>query len=211
MATFKLASLAIRTLAKPISNKLKQQAQEHPRFRALCISFAQWSYRTEIRLRTGLLGESPKAIRPLSETRAVQNGANNLAEGFLFVVAAGIIGVETWRQSRSQAKRRDVVDDQLEELESKVKSLTEELKSLRGFIEERTDEVQSRQEDMAQILDRIVYIGLRGGWAELQDTPLKIPRTISTHPHPPPTPDSLSLPSPPSSPPPTDTRATSSS
>jgi hypothetical protein len=25
-------------------------------------------------------------------------------------------------------------------------------------------------------LDRVVEIGLRGGWAELQDTPLQIPR-----------------------------------
>ncbi|KAF8256360.1 hypothetical protein EI94DRAFT_1767792 [Lactarius quietus] len=33
-----------------------------------------------------------------------------------------------------------------------------------------------RARELARILDRVVEIGLRGGWAELQDTPLQIPR-----------------------------------
>ena len=34
----------------------------------------------------------------------------------------------------------------------------------------------SRARELARILDRVVEIGLRGGLAELQDTPLEIPR-----------------------------------
>jgi Optic atrophy 3 protein (OPA3) len=56
--------------------------------------------------------------------RAIENGANTLAEGFLFSVAAMLILGEAWRSSRSQSKRRDSVDDQLEELSNKVQELT---------------------------------------------------------------------------------------
>jgi optic atrophy 3 protein len=76
--------------------------------------------------------------------RAVQNGANSLAEGFLFAVAAALILGETWRSSRSQAKRRDKVDDMLEELEIKVKTLTEELKDIKTNVEDQIEEVRTK-------------------------------------------------------------------
>lgn len=39
----KLGTLALRTLAKPIASRLKQQAGVHPRFRELIINLAQVS------------------------------------------------------------------------------------------------------------------------------------------------------------------------
>lgn len=116
-------------------------------------------YRSEVRLRTGIMGEPAKHIRPLSETRfvpqgfsdpkpvltpvfsfrAIENGANSLAEGFLFTVAAGLILGESWRSSRSQSKRRDSVDDQLDSLGTKMVELTT-----------RVDEISMRWEDELQ-------------------------------------------------------------
>lgn len=174
MASVKLASLVIRTLAKPISNQIKQQSQEHPRFRQLCVNLAQWSYRSEYRLRTSLLGEPPKAIKPLSEARAVQNGANMLAEGFLFAVAATLVLAETWRSSRSTSKRRDAIDDNIEELQAKVAELEQKLAESNKVAEEQWEELRTREEDVTRILDRIVYIGLRGGWASLQEDGLRM-------------------------------------
>ncbi|KAF3102227.1 hypothetical protein TWF706_005372 [Orbilia oligospora] len=54
----KLTSLAVRTLAKPIANSIKQQAREHPRFRSVCIAIAQAVHRTDIRIRLNLLRDS---------------------------------------------------------------------------------------------------------------------------------------------------------
>ena len=48
--------------------------------------------------------------------RAIDNGANALAEGFLFSVAAALILGESYRTSRNQSKRRDDVDDKLDGL-----------------------------------------------------------------------------------------------
>jgi len=177
MATVKLATLAIRTIAKPLSNGIKRQAKEHPTFRQLCISLAQGMYTVEIKLRTNILGEPARQhVRPLSETRAVENGANALAEGFLFGVAALLIIGETWRSSRSQSKRRDNIDDQLEALTSQVSSLSERMEALAENVNRRVEEDEGRQDEMRRILERVVEIGLRGGWAEFEGTPIQLPR-----------------------------------
>jgi hypothetical protein len=60
--------------------------------------------------------------------RAIENGANFLAEGFLFSVAAGLIIGETWRSSRSQSKQRTGVNDSIEELQIRVRELNERLR-----------------------------------------------------------------------------------
>jgi len=173
----KIGTLLIRTLAKPISTRIKYQAREHERFRKVCVSLAQTMYRYEVRLRTGLLSEPAKHIRPLSEARAIENGANFLAEGFLFSVAAGLIISETWRSSRSQSKQRSDVNDSIEELQIRVRELNERLRTW----EAAASEERQRHQELTRIMDRVVEIGLRGGaWAEVQnDTPLQRPRIQS--------------------------------
>ncbi|EMD34279.1 hypothetical protein CERSUDRAFT_117160 [Gelatoporia subvermispora B] len=176
MASAKIATLLIRTLAKPISNQLKSQAKEHETFRTFCVSLAQRMYRTEIRLRTNLLGEPAKHVRPLSETKAIENGANALAEGFLFGVAALAILGESWRSSRKESKRRGNVDDQLDELQTKVQQLSEKVDAIATDFDTRSSEERQRNEELTRIMERIVEFGLRGGWAEFEGTPLALPR-----------------------------------
>jgi len=176
MATVKLATLAIRTIAKPISNNLKEQAKQHERFRNLCVDLAQSLYRSEVKLRTNIMGEPAKHIRPLSEARAIENGANFIAEGFLFTVAAGLILGETWRTSRNQSRRRDDVDDQLDSLGTKVTELNSRLDVLSEYCETELREEKQRNDELSRILQRVVEIGLRGGLVEFQDTPLQIPK-----------------------------------
>ncbi|KAJ7687548.1 optic atrophy 3 protein-domain-containing protein [Mycena olivaceomarginata] len=176
MATVKIGTLLIRTVAKPIASALKNQAKEHQRFRGICVDLAQFMYRSEVKLRTNILGEPAKHIRPLSETRAIENGANALAEGFLFSVAAVLILSETWRSSRSQSRRRDAVDDQIDALGTKIEELTSQVGALSTSVEERLREAEARNEELTRLTQRIVEFGLRGGWAEFEGTPLQLPR-----------------------------------
>ncbi|KAF3905510.1 hypothetical protein AA313_de0200672 [Arthrobotrys entomopaga] len=186
----KLTSLAIRTLAKPIANRIKQQAKDHARFRAICIGIAQAVHRTDMRIRLNLLrdnsvveraeeeeerqkkAEKQKAeqgtiaklaadakqdpakkdtaansaasthsspaitepsshststtkkkkastphIRPLSDSKAIENGANFISEFFLFSVAGGLILFETFRSRKKESDRRDEVAERLQNLE----------------------------------------------------------------------------------------------
>lgn len=73
--------------------------------------------------------------------RAIQNGANFLAEGFLFSVAASLIFAETWRSQRSQSKRRDDVDDRIDDLESRVDKLV-------GLVEGISQQLESLGNDV---------------------------------------------------------------
>ena len=93
----------------------------------------------------------------------------------MFSVAALLILGETWRTSRNQSKRRDDVDEKMEELSTNVASLTERLERIQESLGD-LDADRARTNEIARIVERVVEIGLRGGWAEFEDTPLKIPR-----------------------------------
>ncbi len=66
-------------------------------------------------------------MRPLSETRAIENGANFLAEGFLFAVAAALVVGESWRSSRSETRRRADVGEALDALQVRMGELAARL------------------------------------------------------------------------------------
>ncbi|WFC96233.1 hypothetical protein MBRA1_002889 [Malassezia brasiliensis] len=128
MATAKLVTLAIRTLAKPIATSLKQRATQDETFRKICIELAQRMHRTEMRLRANLVPGSEKLkVRPLNDSKAITNGANAISEGFLFFVAAALIVGETYRGSRSRAHARDRIDDRIEELRQEIQLLKESI------------------------------------------------------------------------------------
>jgi hypothetical protein len=59
----------------------------------------------------------PPRIRPLSESKAIDSGANFISETFLFLVAGGLIVFESWRSRRKETTRREDVQDRLNELE----------------------------------------------------------------------------------------------
>ena len=80
----------------------------------------------------------------LTNSRAIENGANTIAEGFLFAVAAALILGESWRSSRNQSKRRDSVDDQLDELGTKVTELTARVDSVINGMEVEMQEEKLR-------------------------------------------------------------------
>ncbi|KAL7424696.1 hypothetical protein Q5752_000380 [Cryptotrichosporon argae] len=123
MASVKIFSLAVKTLAKPIANTIKAQATQHESFRNICIGLAQRMHRTEARMRMGLLNEEAKNIKPLNDTRAVQNGATTLAETFLFLVGAGLVLGESYRSARKEGRRRDEVADRLDALEAELRDV----------------------------------------------------------------------------------------
>lgn len=56
-------------------------------------------------------------IKPLSEAKAIESGANFISETFLFGVAAGLILFESWRSGRKEKNRRNEVADRLADLE----------------------------------------------------------------------------------------------
>lgn len=62
-------------------------------------------------------------IRPLSEARAIELGANFFSEAFIFGVAVSLLVFEQWRRSSKESDRRDDVADQIEELKAEILEL----------------------------------------------------------------------------------------
>ena len=61
-------------------------------------------------------------IRPLSEAKAIDTGANFVSETFLFLVSLGLIGFEWSRRERKENSRREDVAERIEELEETEKT-----------------------------------------------------------------------------------------
>ena len=61
-------------------------------------------------------------IRPLSEAKAIDTGANFVSESFLFAVGFGLIIFESWRRERKETTRRVDVAERIGELEETEKS-----------------------------------------------------------------------------------------
>lgn len=70
-------------------------------------------------------------IRPLSEQKAIETGANFVAETFIFAVGIGVIVFEQWRQRRKARNARDDIREDLEDLQSELKAVKAELEELK--------------------------------------------------------------------------------
>lgn len=71
-------------------------------------------------------------IRPLSEAKAIETGANFVAETFIFSVGIGVIVFEQWRQRRKARNQRDDIREDLEELQVELKSVKAELEEMKA-------------------------------------------------------------------------------
>lgn len=81
-------------------------------------------------------------IRPLSEQKAIETGANFVAETFIFAVGISVIVFEQWRQRRKAKNARDDIREDLEELQIELKTVKSELEELR---KKQPDPVQQRK------------------------------------------------------------------
>lgn len=89
--------------------------------------------RQEIREKVRSGTHTPR-IRPLSESKAIEMGANFISESFLFAVAGGIILFEAWRNRRKELNRRDMVAERLETLEEQKEDLERKVAMLEEVI-----------------------------------------------------------------------------
>lgn len=97
-------------------------------------------------------------IRPLSEAKAVENGAKFLSEAFLFVVAGSLIIFETIRSRKKEQTRREDVADRLRELEQSEKAARQALVTLeREILELKAQQQKQSVKKMPRLLPREVW------------------------------------------------------
>lgn len=87
-------------------------------------------------------------IRPLSEAKAIDSGANFVSETFLLLVGVALILGENWRQNRKQKSRREDVAERIGELEEYEKS------ARKGLVELEKEILRLRQGTDAEKVSR---------------------------------------------------------
>jgi hypothetical protein len=71
-------------------------------------------------------------IRPLSEAKAIETGANFVAEAFIFSVGIMVIVAEQWRQRWKARNARDDIREDVDELRAELKIVKAELEETKG-------------------------------------------------------------------------------
>ncbi|KAI8900532.1 optic atrophy 3 protein-domain-containing protein [Globomyces pollinis-pini] len=159
-ASIKLGNLLVKTLAKPLANRLKRSAQQSTFFENICIQIAQSYNRLDMKLKMNFLDYKTEPITPLSEAKAVELGANFLSELIIFSVGAITIMGEAYRSNKSKNdKQKDMVDAiiELEEnlrihqlllqsQQSQINDLIYAEKSLKTIVDEQLSSTKVKME-----------------------------------------------------------------
>ncbi|KAI9093413.1 hypothetical protein K1719_027427 [Acacia pycnantha] len=141
----KLGTLALKTLCKPIANRLKKEAGYHPKFRQFIISIAQANHRFTTTLQRRIYGHATNvAIRPLNEEKAVQAAADLLGEFFVFTVAGAAVIFEVQRSSRSEARKEEIRRQEIQAIKDGNENLAREVELLKQKLEELEELARGR-------------------------------------------------------------------
>ncbi|EXB54967.1 hypothetical protein L484_010547 [Morus notabilis] len=133
----KLGTLALKTICKPIANRLKKEAGLHPKFRQLIVSIAQANHQFQTQMQRRIYGHATNVkIRPLNEEKAVQAAADLLGELFVFTVAGAAVIFEVQRSSRSEARKEELRIQELQAMKQRDEDLAREIEHLKQKIED---------------------------------------------------------------------------
>jgi hypothetical protein len=136
-------SLLVKTLAKPLSKRIKHDFSRFDATKNLLITIGQTNHRVTSRMTIWSSGYRVKTIKPLETEKALKDGAEFVGEGFIFMVSVTIL---LWEYNRSQEStkqkqeaKRQVIKAEQERLKAKLHALDIRLKAVEDAIKEQTD------------------------------------------------------------------------
>lgn len=137
----------VKTLAKPVANRIKVEVRRHPKFSELCTNIGQMMHQVTSRLNVMASGYKILQVEPLAADEALARGINFVSESFIFGVAGGILVFEYQRsEAKSAAKALQVEEENRryqQYLDDKFQNLYREIKS----ISTRLDDIETRIEE----------------------------------------------------------------
>ncbi|XP_074571800.1 uncharacterized protein LOC141828297 [Curcuma longa] len=133
----KLGTLVLKTVCKPIANRLKKEAGRHPKFRQLIINLAQANHRITTNVQRRIYGHATDVeIRPLNEEKAVQAASDLIGELFVFSVGGAALIFEVQRSARSEARKEEIRRQEIQAIKQKEEDLLKEVEQLKQKLSE---------------------------------------------------------------------------
>lgn len=134
----KLASLLVKSLAKPVSKRIKHEFSRYPPTYALLHKLGQVSHQLTSRLTIWSAGYKVRSITALPEDKAVQIGSELVGESFILAVSAMTVLYEYNRgrekdAAKAEAKRAEAATER-RELQRQLHALDVRLKALETFV-----------------------------------------------------------------------------
>jgi optic atrophy 3 protein len=143
----KLAGLVIKTLAKPLSKRIKHEFSRSEFSRGVLIGFGQSMHRMQSRLTIWSQGYKVRSIKELDDEKALVYGAEFVGETFLLFVSGGLVLYE-YNNSNEKArikeeKHRAETKAAQDELQSKLKAIDVRLKALEAVVKSNSHSILS--------------------------------------------------------------------
>eukprot|EP00903_Cladosiphon_okamuranus_P011558 g10878.t1 len=120
----KLFSLTVKTLAKPMAKRIKTEAQRHPTFRGVLSRMGQATYNISARISIRNAGHTTTKIKPLEEDKAIADGGDLLAEGFIYGLGTFLM---VWEYMSSAKEKEE------KEAKAKIKKDQEKREMAQAF------------------------------------------------------------------------------
>jgi hypothetical protein len=124
----KLASLLVKTLAKPLSKRIKHQFSKNKTTKSLLEGIGQTSHSITSRMQIWAAGYRVKKISVLEPETALKNGAEFVGESFIFSVSGYLLVWEYRRTAESARVKSDKLQAKLVTLDLRLKAVEDVVK-----------------------------------------------------------------------------------
>jgi len=123
----KLASLFIKTLAKPAAKKIKLECSRFQPTQDLLVGIGQTTHIITSRMTIWSEGYTVRMIKPLQRETAMTRGAELVGEGFIFLVAGGLVVWEYNKKADEDNKKKVVAKEKIENLDARIEALEQRI------------------------------------------------------------------------------------
>ncbi|CAM9499327.1 unnamed protein product [Discosporangium mesarthrocarpum] len=166
---FKLFQMTIKTVTKPIANRIKSEASRHPTLRRGLEWMGQSSHQLSSKLSINAAGHTATKIKPLDEAAAVARGGTYVAEGFIYAVGGGLV-IWDYRTNQlkaavkgEEAKKAKEEDDRKQA--AAFQAIDHRLRVLEAeILQHSLEEIQETQSKMPKLSKTSKTINSNTGW-----------------------------------------------
>lgn len=124
----KLASLLIKTLAKPMSKKVKLEFSRYETTQNILVAIGQSTHSLTSRMKIWSEGYVVRSIKPLDRETAMTGGSEFVGEAFLFSVAGGLVVWEYNKKAEEDMVKKAKAAAVTRRVEERIRALEERTK-----------------------------------------------------------------------------------
>uniref|UniRef100_A0A7S2WW66 OPA3-like protein n=1 Tax=Rhizochromulina marina TaxID=1034831 RepID=A0A7S2WW66_9STRA len=164
MLASKLGVLLVRTLSKPLAQRIKTSVVAHPQLEPICVELGQVVHRLSATLTVLAAGHRTVTVKPLDRSTALNRGADVIGEAVVFSVAGATIIYEVSKtrakaaaaerervaaqraRDEEAAHERHILREEMRSTKERIGKLEADMCAIRELLEVRTSNEAERSQ-----------------------------------------------------------------